>query len=76
MQWNLLHDHLQEHLSDDEEVQLLGSRSQDLFRRWRSEPLSVPLRKTVTSESDDEKDCEGIKELKEAALTLLKVLGK
>lgn len=76
MQWNILHDHLQEHLTDDEEVLLLGTKSQESLLKWRTEPLSVPLQKIEKSEPDSEDYCDGIRELKEAALKLLKGLGK
>lgn len=77
VQWNILHDHLQEYLSDDEEVQLMGGKCQDSMEKWRSEPLSVPLQKLGKSdEPESESYCDGIRELKEAVLKLLKVLGK
>ncbi|XP_050733231.1 nucleolar pre-ribosomal-associated protein 1-like [Eriocheir sinensis] len=76
VQWNILHDHLQEHLSDNQEVQLMGGRSQESMQKWRSEPLSVPLKKLDKSESESEEYCDGVRELREAVMKLLKVLGK
>lgn len=76
IQWNILHEHLQGTMSDDEEVKLLGTKSKDFLEKWRSEPLSITLQKVKHSQPDAENSHHGIIEMKEAVLKLLNVLGR
>lgn len=76
LDWNALHGHLLRHLTDDEEVRLLGDKAGDLAQNWRSEPLNKVIQRGDVLSSLNPDVVKEKRELKSAVLKLLTVLGK
>ncbi|KAG7175228.1 nucleolar pre-ribosomal-associated protein 1-like [Homarus americanus] len=74
--WDLLYDRLQERLSDDDEIKLLGSKAISMREKWLSEPLAKYLQKKEKAVSLDKDKDEPLQNLRNAAIKLLSVLGK
>lgn len=74
--WDLLYNRLQEHLSSEDEVRLLGSKVKDMWNKWQSEPLNQHLQKEERTAAAEENREEEHQYLKQSVLTLLSTLGK
>ncbi|XP_071537756.1 nucleolar pre-ribosomal-associated protein 1 [Panulirus ornatus] len=74
--WDLLYERLQDHLSDADEVKLLGSKVKDRWDEWQREPLCRYLKKQAENRPADAAKGQEHQNLRDAVIKLLNELGK